>query len=323
MPCMVELITHLGLAFVFANVLLERAGLPLPAMPAVVVAAALSATGTPSMAAVFGVAFAACMIGDALWYAAGWRYGRRVISMLCRISLSPDSCVRQTEQRFERWGALTLVIAKFVPGLLTIARPLAGTLHMDWKEFALLNGLGSAAWVGACIWAGVLLHAQIDGLLERLQDFGPVAFEATVGLVGAYVAFKWWERRRFAATLSVARIDAEELRRLMREEPPPVVVDLRSALGREQDPRSIPGAVAMSPDELIARRDQLPRNCEIVLYCGCPREASAAIATRKLRALGYGRVRPLLGGLDAWTAVHPVLPSPSIGSRAAIHTELH
>src|SRR5438477_11835425 len=101
---MFDLITRHGLALIFANVLLEQLGVPLPAIPTLIVAGALAVDGTLSAPAVFGVAFAASMIGDCAWYVAGRQYGRRVMTTLCRISLSPDSCVRQTENHFERWG---------------------------------------------------------------------------------------------------------------------------------------------------------------------------------------------------------------------------
>jgi len=303
---MAELITQYGLAFVFANVLLERIGLPLPSTPAILVAAAFAAVGQFSLTAVFLAAFTGCMLGDSVWYAAGWYYGRRVISLLCRISLSPDSCVRQTEGRFERWGRLTLVVAKFVPGLSTLARPLAGTMRMDWKAFALLNGLGSVLWVGAAMWLGMLFHAQIGDLLERIQAFGPAAFATVCLLVVAYVSYKWWERRRFSGMMAVARITVEELRALIDGAGEPVIVDVRSPMAREQDPRMIPGALAIGLDEVPRRLEQLPVDREIVFYCACPHEASAAFATRKLLDLGYTRVRPLLGGLDAWMAGGPL-----------------
>src|SRR5713226_327049 len=101
---MTRLITEYGLALVFANVLLEQLGLPIPAVPVLVVAGALAAEGELSSFAVFGVAFVACMIGDAIWFLAGRCYGRRVMAFLCRVSLSPDSCVRQTDFRLEAWG---------------------------------------------------------------------------------------------------------------------------------------------------------------------------------------------------------------------------
>jgi len=105
-----------------------------------IVAGALAAEGELSPSAIFGVAFVACMLGDALWYR-GPRYGRRVMKLLCRVSFSPDSCVRQTEFRFERWGKLTLVLSKFIPGLSTIAPPLAGAMRLGWP-----SSCSSTAW---------------------------------------------------------------------------------------------------------------------------------------------------------------------------------
>ena len=164
-----ELIEQYGLALVFVNVLLERAGLPLPATPTLLVCGAFAATGRLSAWSIFVVAVVACVIGDTLWYAAGRYYGRQVMKFLCRVSLSPDSCVRTTENRFERWGRLTLVLAKFVPGLSTVARPLAGAMRLPLGSFELLNGLGSVLWAGAAIGTGMLFQTQIGLLLLRLD----------------------------------------------------------------------------------------------------------------------------------------------------------
>ncbi|HEV7715335.1 MAG TPA: rhodanese-like domain-containing protein [Steroidobacteraceae bacterium] len=299
---MSELIAQYGLALVFANVLAERAGLPLPAMPTLVVAGALAAVGQLSAPAVFGVAVLACIIGDSLWYAAGVYYGRRVISLLCRISVSPDSCVRQTENRFAQWGRITLVFAKFVPGLSTVVRPLAGTIHLGWLPFEFFNGLGAVLWVGVSVGAGMIFHDEINTLLHWLRDFGIVAFTSVIVLASAFIAYKWWQRRRFNRMLNIARINAEELRRLMEGEPQPVVVDLRSQLTRDEDGRRIPGALIITLDHALKRVEQFPIDRDIVFYCNCPNEASAAYAARQLIKMGYTRVRPLLGGLDAWVS---------------------
>src|SRR5712692_1009651 len=205
-----RLITEYGLALVFANVLLEQIGLPIPAVPALVVAGALAAEGEFSPLAVFGVAFVACMIGDATWYLAGRRYGRRVMTFLCRLSLSPDSCVRQTEFRFERWGKLTLVLSKFIPGLSTVAPPLAGAMRLGWASFLLLNGLGVVIWAGTAIAAGMAFHTQINELILGLEGLGALAAEAIGVLLGGYIALKWWERRRFYKMLRIARIGVDE-----------------------------------------------------------------------------------------------------------------
>lgn len=296
------LIAHYGLALVFVNVLLERAGLPLPATPTLLICGAFAATGRLSAWAILVLALAACVIGDTLWYLAGRYYGPRVMKFLCRVSLSPDSCVRTAESRFERWGRLTLVVAKFVPGLSTVARPLAGAMRMPLGSFELLNGFGSLLWAGTALGTGMLFQTQIGLLLLRLRELGTIAGGLMLAIALLYVAYKWWERQRFNAALIVPRISVDELHGLIRNNKLPLVVDVRSVLGREYDRRCIPGALEMSIDEISMRLGELPRDREIVFYCACPNEASAAFAARKLLDRGYGRVRPLGGGIEAWAA---------------------
>src|SRR6266853_2097117 len=297
-----RLIAEFGLALVFANVLVEQLGLPIPAVPTLVVAGALAAEGELSPLAVFGLAFVACMIGDAVWFLAGRRYGRRVMAFLCRVSLSPDSCVRQTEFRFERWGRLALVLSKFIPGLSTIAPPLAGAMRLGWPSFLLLNSLGVVIWAGVAIGAGMAFHTEINEFIVRLEGLGTLAAEAIGVLLGGYIALKWWERRRFYRALRIARIGVADLRALMDGGRRPVVVDVRSPGARDLDPRFIPGALAMNAAEVDRRLGELPADREIVFYCTCPNEASAAQVAKKLIGLGYTKVRPLHGGLDAWIA---------------------
>src|SRR6267142_2364557 len=297
-----RLITEYGLALVFANVLFEQLGLPIPAVPTLVVAGALAAEGELSPLEVFGVAFVACMIGDAVWFIAGRSYGRRVMAFLCRVSLSPDSCVRQTEFRFERWGRLALVLSKFIPGLSTIAPPLAGAMRLGWPSFLLLNSLGVVIWAGVAIGAGMAFHAQINEFIVGLEGLGTLAAEAVGVLLGGYIALKWWERRRFYRALRIARIGVDELRALAKGDKRPVVVDVRSSSARDLDPRFIPGALVMDVAEVDRRLGELPADREIVFYCTCPNEASAAQVAKKLIGLGYTKVRPLHGGLDAWIA---------------------
>jgi len=297
-----DLIAQYGLTLVFVNVLLERAGLPLPATPTLLICGALAATGRISVWWIFALSLLACIIGDTLWYVAGRYYGRRVMKFLCRVSLSPDSCVRTTENRFERWGRLTLVLAKFVPGLSTVVRPLAGAMRLSWGSFELLNGIGSVLWAGAAIGTGMLFQTQIGMVLLQIRHFGTEAGELTLVIVLLYVAYKWWERRRFNAALRLPRIEIEELRSLIAESKAPIIIDVRSALGRDQDRRCIPGALEIGLDEIAARLAEIPEDREVVFYCACPNEASAAMACRRLMDRGYSRVRPLKGGLDAWVA---------------------
>ena len=300
MEGLVDLVARHGIAIVFFNVLVEQIGLPVPAVPTLIVAGALAAKGQLSAPAVFAAAVVACYIGDGLWFAGGRIYGHRVMRLLCRISLSPDSCVRQSEYHFGRWGKAALVMSKFVPGLSAVTPPLAGAMRMSWPSFLLLNGAGIVLWSAIPIGAGMLFKDQIGQVIELLERYGARAAALIVAVLAAYIAFKWWERRRFYRALRLARITVEELRGLHERGKRPVVVDVRSAVARKADGRLIPGALAMDPAEIESRLRELPKDREIVFYCSCPNEASAAQVAKQLIQLGYTRVRPLAGGLDAW-----------------------
>ena len=284
------------------NVLANQLGLPVPVIPTLIVAGAWAAQGTISPAALFAAAIFACVAADSVWFLAGRVYGSGVMKLLCRISLTPDSCVSDTQSRFERWGANALLVAKFVPGLALIAPPLAGATKMAWLRFLAFSTLGSAAWVGVAVGGGMLFRHQIEQVMPHLADFG-VAAASTIGvLLAAYIGYKWWERRRFYSVLRMARIDVEELYALMGAGRAPLIVDVRSPTALTLDPRRIPGALHVPLHEAQQHLTDLPRDREIVAYCTCPNEASAAQVAKLLMNNGFRRVRPLYGGLDAWIA---------------------
>jgi membrane protein DedA with SNARE-associated domain/rhodanese-related sulfurtransferase len=299
---LVLLVAHYGLLIVGANVLLDQIGLPVPAMPTLIVAGAFAADGNLNLGPVFGLCVIACVIPDCGWYLVGNIYGIRVLKMLCRISLEPDSCVSQTQTRFEQWGIGSLVIAKFVPGLGVIAPPLAGAMRIGWLKFIALSTLGAALWVGSALAAGVLFKAQIAALLLHLHQIGGVAGLLVAGLLAAYIAFKWWERVRFYRALRMARISVADLHELMQAGAAPIIVDVRSTTARALEPCWIPGAIHIPLQAVGEHIKELPRDQDIVLYCACPSEASAARVAKILVNHGFKKVRPLQGGLDAWIA---------------------
>ncbi len=299
-PDLISLLSQYGLLLVFANVLVEQLGLPIPAIPTLVVAGALGAAGQLSLPLVYVVALVACLIADGAWYTIGRIYGNSVMKTLCRISLTPDSCVSETQARFERWGVNALVVAKFVPGLSLIAPPLAGATRIGIPTFLLFNGIGATLWIIAGIGGGALFGRQVEYILAKVQDYGTTAIIVIVVLLAAYIAFKWWERHRFYAALRMARISVADLYRLMGEGTRPVVVDVRSHIARSLQPRRIPGALLVPLDAVEGHVKDLPRDRDIILYCACPNEASAANAAKLLMNHGFTRVRPLHGGLDAW-----------------------
>ena len=291
-----------GLVVVFLNVFVDQIGLPVPAAPTLIVAGAVAADGRLPIAPLIAGPVLACCIADCIWYFIGQIYGIRVLKLLCRISLEPDSCVSQTQARFERWGVSSLIVAKFIPGLAVIAPPLAGAMRIGWPLFIGLSAASALLWVGCLLVIGMIFRAQIAVLLLHLAGIGSVAAALLAAALAAYIAYKWWERSRFYASLRMARIDVSELYDLLQAGANPVVVDVRSATARALEPRGIPNALHVTLEEVAKRMAELPRDREIILYCACPSEASAARVARVLMRHGFKRVRPLTGGLDAWVA---------------------
>jgi membrane protein DedA with SNARE-associated domain/rhodanese-related sulfurtransferase len=289
-----------GLPIVAANVFVDQIGLPVPAMPTLILAGAIAATGAIGLTSLFAAAVLACIVPDTVWFLVGRRYGMRVLKTLCRISLEPDSCVNQTQSRFERWGINSLMIAKFVPGLAIIAPPLAGAMRIGWPRFLGLSAIGGALWVGSGLAAGVLFKTQIQSVLVYLDRIGSVTGSVVAAALIGYVFYKWWERRRFYKELRMARISVADLYALMENGEQPIVVDVRSNTARTLQPRWIPGAIHVPVDDVGRHLAELPRDREIVVYCTCPSEASAARVAKLLINHGFKEVRPLYGGLDAW-----------------------
>jgi membrane protein DedA with SNARE-associated domain/rhodanese-related sulfurtransferase len=297
-----------------ANVLANQVGLPVPVLPTLIVGGALAAQGTLSPTQLFAGAVIACLLGDSAWFFAGRIYGGGVMKLLCRISLTPDSCVSETQSRFERWGSNALIVAKFVPGLSLIAPPLAGATQMPWWRFLVYSTLGAGAWVGVALLGGMLFRHQIEMLLPRIADFGLAALSVFCVLLVAYVGYKWWERMRFYSVLRMAQISVDELQKLLATPPPPLVVDVRSPTAVQLEPRCIPGSLLIPLTEVQQHLRDLPRDRDIISYCTCPNEASAAQVAKILMANGFKKVRPLHGGLDAWIAAGYTVETVPVGS---------
>jgi membrane protein DedA with SNARE-associated domain/rhodanese-related sulfurtransferase len=299
---LMRLMHDYGLALVFLGVLIESLGVPLPAMLLLIGAGAYAGSDAMFEAEIFVLAVLACLLGEVVWFVAGLRYGSRVLKTLCRISLSPDSCVRQSESFYERWGPKALVAAKFIPALSTVASPIAGAMRMPAASFLRYSALGDAIWVGFCVGVGVIFRAQIEQAESYLSRMGAVAIYLAAILMVAFLAFKWWQRQRFFKSLRMARITTRELQDLFKAGANPVVLDVRSDAARKIDSRKIPGAVFVDLETADTPLADLSPDTEVVVYCTCPSEASAARVARFLMDRGFRRVRPLAGGLDAWYA---------------------
>jgi membrane protein DedA with SNARE-associated domain len=256
-----------GYIVVFAWVLLEQLGMPIPSIPVLLAAGALAGAGKLNLAWALFLAVFASLASDLCWFAAGRKRGAKVLGWLCKISLEPDSCVRRTEQVYLRYGARSLLVAKFLPGLSTVAPPLAGIFQMSCARFVLFDSAGALIWAGAYISAGYLLSNQLEDVAAYLAHLGIRLGALLLGSLAAFVLYKFIERERFLRSLRVARISPEELKQFMDSGENALVVDLRHSLDFEADPEAIPGALRIDPEDAETLPDQFPRDREIVLYC--------------------------------------------------------
>lgn len=299
-----DLIAQYGPALVFLNVLAGALGLPVPAMPALVLFGAMAAMHPGSIgqqvAPVLGLSVIAMLIGDSVWFMAGRLYGGNTLKTLCKLSLSRDTCVKKTERFFGRWGVRVLAVAKFVPGLSLVSVPLAGAMGTPYRQFVGFDGIGAALWSGTGLLIGVLFAPQIDMMLAGASRLGRFALVVVAVLLLVYAAYRWQRRRQLIKKLANARITVDDLYRAMANKPPPVVFDIRSEEKRKLDPFIIPGALFADERKLDEILSKYPLEQKLVIYCSCPNEISAAWMAKKLVEAGFTDVVPLLGGLDAW-----------------------
>jgi membrane protein DedA with SNARE-associated domain/rhodanese-related sulfurtransferase len=293
-------LTQHGTLVIFFVVLAKQIGLPIPALPVLTAAGALVGSGQMNFGMAVGSAMLAALLGDQLWFELGRRRGREVLNWLCRISLEPSACVRLTEDFFARHGVRSLVVAKFVPGLSTIAPPLAGIVGLGIPQYLLYNGMGTMLWVGSGIGLGMMFSDQLEQALAMAANLGSTVGLAFVGVVIGYVAYKAF--RHYRVGKLVPRLTARQLTEKIAAGEQPILIDLRSHAAR-QDVPSIPGSLLFSFDEVFTRHRELPRDRDVILYCDCPRDAASVEVTRKLRELGLTRVWPLAGGIEAWHAL--------------------
>ncbi len=260
------LVRH-GLVVLFVFVLAEQIGLPLPSIPLLLAVGALSRAGHMNLASAAAVAVGASLVADVAWYEIGRRRGGAVLGWMCRISLEPDSCVRQTEEFFVRHGARSLLVAKFVPGLTTAAPPLSGMLRMKLWRFLLYDLTGALVWAALFIGLGYAFSSQLQRVLDWALGLGGAFGLVVFGPLAGYLAFKYLQRARALKEVRGARIEPDELKRLLDVRAAITVVDMRHSVEIEVEPETIPGALRMAAEELERRHAEIPRDREIALFC--------------------------------------------------------
>ena len=305
---LLDLLMRHRMAVIFAWSFGVQGGAPIPAVPMLLGAGALAGAGQMSLTLAVATAVAATLAADVLWYTLGLFVGARLLGILGRLSLDPDSFVRDAKDRFQAHRARFLVVAKFLPGVNPLASALAGVVTLRPVSFLTFDVIGAVLWAGGWMTLGYACADVIEVVATKVARVGTPLAIALVAALIAYLAFKLARRQRFLRHLRKARITPLELKRRLDAGDPLVIVDLRTALDIETVPYRIPGARRIAPELLLhpPAEPLFPRDSEIVFYCAEPREATSAwIALR----LGFKNTHPLSGGLEGWReAGFPVEP---------------
>lgn len=256
-----------GYWVLFTNVMAEQLGLPIPAVPVLLAMGALAGLGNFSLWTALALAVCASLASDLIWFRLGRVRGHSILNLLCRISLEPDSCVSNTKNLFKKLGATALLVAKFVPGLNAAAAPLAGLTRMPPLKFLAADAAGAAAWSLTYLAVGFLFRTQLERAAEQAGRMGSWLLLVLATILGAYIAWKYYQRRRFIRELRVARVTPDELKRMLDDGEDIAIVDLRNALEVEFDSVKLPGAIWMEMHEIDSRGEDLPRDKDVILYC--------------------------------------------------------
>jgi len=304
-----------GYLLLFAWVLIEQFGIPLPATPVLLAAGGLSAEHQVNFGGALLAGLIACLIADTSWFLIGRRYGHHVLRILCKLSMEPTICVRRTQDSFGRRRSVMLMFAKFVPGLATLAAPVAGENGMKLGSFLFFDGIGAALWLTALLAGGRIFGDALKRDPSLLDWAGRFSGALLVLGIAGWFTIRVYRRRAMLRQLVRSRLEPEALKAQLDAGEQVYIVDLRHPLELLAEPFTLPRATHFTPDGLAARHQEIPRDRDVVLFCTCPSEATAAKTAMTLHKLGIERVRPLRGGYDEWKrlgfpldAIPPVNP---------------
>jgi len=309
MEQLLDFVGRYGGVVSFMVLFLDQIGLPIPTVPAVLALGALAGSGRIDPLTGLPLAVAGSLCADLIWFQLGrWR-GNRILGLLCRVSLEPDACVSKTHDLFSRHGLKSLLVAKFIPGFNTIAPPLAGLLGIRLAPFTLWSIGGALIWLAVYGGLGYLFSDRLEELAFAARQFSTTLTWLAAALVAIYVGQKYFARQRVLREVRMARITPGELHEMIMTGRGPFIIDARSKSALDALPFVIQGALYLKIDEIDAQHLEIPREGELVVYCSCPNELSSARLALRLKRLGFQRVRPLVGGIEAWRAQSfPIVP---------------
>ncbi len=296
-------LSALGYPALFIWIFLEQIGLPIPASPFLFAAGLMIDSGTFAIVPSLLIALVACLIPDLIWYYIGKNKGGAVLNLVCKVSWKPDTCISKTKSVFTRYGNKTLIFAKFVPGLNTLAPPLMGMAEASVASFLIYDAIGSLLWAAVPLFAGIYFKAAIPkpsmiGVILRTHLTEMIAIA-----VGAILLWRFYNRYIYRQNLFrelKTSISPVQLKELIDRRQAPFIIDVRGKDEIAYSQTTIPGAHLMEYHEIEKRYAEIPLHRPIVTYCDCPHDEGSVGAAQLLRKLGAKSVLPLHGGIEAW-----------------------
>jgi membrane protein DedA with SNARE-associated domain/rhodanese-related sulfurtransferase len=306
-----------GSALVFANVLIARLGIPIPAVPLLLFAGVAIVDHRLSFWHVLGAAVLGALTGDSVWFTAGRIFGRRLIHGLARLSVTVETRIRKARALFVRFGPGIVAVSKFVPGLAIITPPLMGTTRVRPIIFFAWDVLGVTAWASFWLLGGTLFERHLRMLIAEVRSHGATAVDVLVVLALMYLLYRLILRWRAQPPLALASVTPERLDAMLRPSMPPMILDARPEPVRQQEPYRLPRVMTVERNSL-EQVDASAVERNTVVYCVCPDHETARTLSQQMRDKGFKRVRAVKGGLDAWERRgYAVEPVPSDRARSS------
>ena len=303
---LLAVVEHHGYAATALILFLSSCGLPLPLSVVLLVAGAAAHGGTLHLGWVIVCAGSAALLGDTLMYIGGRFTGWWLLAGLCRVSMNPETCIFGSANSFYKRGPRTLLFAKFIPGLATVAAPLAGSLNMKLTRFLRLDACGVFTYATAWSVTGFLFAPFLRILIQWVVRIGHITAATILGIILLYVLWIVMSSLRDTRFSAVERVAAGELFERLRtatHERLMIIADVRSHGYYDPGMQRIKNSIRVEPsrlkEELIALREFMAPECEIYLYCSCAREATSVRVAKMLEEENCS-TKVIQGGLKAW-----------------------
>ncbi|MGB7624536.1 MAG: VTT domain-containing protein [Terriglobia bacterium] len=270
MDQVLHLLDRYGYAIIFASVFLEALGLPIPSFPFLLAAGAASALGSMNIAVVLLTAAVAMLAGDTILYIVGRRSGWWILGFLCKVSASPETCILRSAESFYKRGRITLVVAKYIPGINTMAPPLAGSLRMKLRQFLGLDLLGSLLYIVPFLAVGYFFSRGIERVVNGIHSLGQIFLWLFFLVLLGYAVHRFRIYSKNQLYREVPRVSVQQLAEKLSDpnwSKTILIADSRSHGYYEDGARRIKGSTRIEPASISEQLEKLPRDKEIYLYC--------------------------------------------------------